>query len=185
MRIREPVTEGENMGRKSKEVDNKRSTRLYVDKKVQGTLARRVIFHFIMFIVVGAMVGLFLQFLSDPFKPIQTHVSTFWSQSGPYVIALLCMLPVFVKDTVSLTHRMAGPIVRLRGHIRSIADGKEVGPLKFRDGDFFSDVPAMFNEMMEKVRGGDHEGLDELIQKAAKVVGADDTAEMPAAASAS
>lgn len=164
---------------KVKTEDNKRSSRLYVDKKVQGTLARRVIFHFMMFILVGAMVGLFLQFLSDPFKPVRMHVSAFWSQSGPYVIALLCMMPVFVKDTISLTHRMAGPIVRLRGHIRAIADGKDVAPLKFRDGDFFGDVPPMFNEMMDKVRASsnEQEGLDELIRKAAEVVGAEDTAE--------
>ena len=164
---------------KVKTEDNKRSSRLYVDKKVQGALARRVIVHFVMFIFVGAMVGLFLQFLSDPFRPVQMHVSAFWSQSGPYVIALLCMMPVFVKDTISLTHRMAGPIVRLRGHIRAIADGKDVAPLKFRDGDFFSDGPPMFNEMMDKVRASSNgpEGLDELIRKAAEVVGAEDTAE--------
>ncbi|MFK7819030.1 MAG: hypothetical protein AB8G99_09940 [Planctomycetaceae bacterium] len=158
--------------------DNKRGTNLYVDKKVQGTLARRVIFHFIMFIFVGAAVGLFLQFLSDPFKPLRTHMDTFWSQSGPYVIAMLCMLPVFIKDTVALTHRMAGPIVRLRGHIRSISDGEDVPPLKFRDGDFFSDVPDMFNNMMDVVTRNDRDNLDQLLERAAQVVGAEDTAEM-------
>lgn len=166
------------MFKKSSKQDNKRSSRLYVDKKVQGALAHRVIFHFIMFIFVGAMVGLFLQFLSDPFKPIGTHLSTFWSQSGPYVIAMLCMLPVFIKDTVALTHRMAGPIVRLRGHIRAITDGDEVGPLKFRDGDFFNDVPDLFNEMVSALKRSDKEDLDKLIQKAAEVVGVEDTAEI-------
>lgn len=160
-----------------KKKDNKRSSRLYVDKKVQGALAHRVIFHFIMFIFVGAMVGLFLQFLSDPFKPVRMHIAAFWAQSGPYVIALLCMLPVFVKDTVSLTHRMAGPIVRLRGHIRAISEGSDVAPLKFRDGDFFTDLPPMFNEMMENVRGTDQDGIDELLQQAARVAGAEETAE--------
>ena len=166
-------------GRKTKEQENKRGRSLYVDTKVQGTLARRVIFHFMMFIVVGAMVGLFLQFLGDPFKPVRAHISAFWSQSGPYIVALLCMLPVFVKDTVALTHRMAGPIVRLRSHIRSIAEGEEVAPLKFRDGDFFRDLPPLFNEMIERVKAGNTDGLDELILKAAQVAGVEDTAEMP------
>ena len=166
------------MFRKKKVKDNKRSQRLYVDKKVQGTLARRVIFHFVMFIFVGAMVGLFLQFLTDPFKPLDSHLGAFWSQSGPYCIAMCCMLPVFIKDTVALTHRMAGPIVRLRGHIRSVAEGEEVGPLKFRDGDFFDDVPALFNEMVAALKRSDQENLDELLQKAALVVGVEDTAEM-------
>ena len=165
------------MASKSK-ADNLRGANLYVDKKVQGTLARRVIFHFVMFICVGAVVGLFLQFLSAPFKPMRTHMDTFWSQSGPYVIAMLCMLPVFIKDTVALTHRMAGPIVRLRGHIKSISEGAEVGPLKFRDGDFFTDVPDMFNQMMDVVTRDDRDSLDELLEQAAKVVGAEDTAEI-------
>ncbi len=173
---------GTEMFKKSKPDDNKRSTRLYVDKKVQGALAHRVIFHFVMFIFVGAMVGLFLQFLSDPFKPLDTHISTFWSQSGPYVIAMLCMLPVFIKDTVALTHRMAGPIVRLRGHIRPIAAGEDVAPLTFRDGDFFTDVPPLFNEMMTTLNRAESENLDELLQKAARVVGAEDTVELPAVA---
>lgn len=146
--------------------NNKRSSQLYVDKKVQGTLARRVIFHFIMFIAVGAMVGLFLQFLSDPFRPIRMHASAFWSHSGPYVVALLCMVPVFVKDTISLTHRMAGPIVRLRGHIRALSEGSEAGPLKFRDGDFFGDLPDMFNDMVAKLREGRTDGLEELLSQA-------------------
>lgn len=160
------------MAKKTGKQDNKRGS-LYVDKKVQGTLARRVIFHFIMFIAVGAMVGLFLQFLSDPFKPLKTHLSGFWSNSGPYVIALLCMIPVFVKDTISLTHRMAGPIIRLRGHIRAIADGKDVAPLTFRDGDFFSDLPALFNQMMDHLQaeGVDQKDIDELMEKAAQVTG--------------
>lgn len=159
--------------------NNKRTKRLYVEPKVQGVLARRVIFHFIMFIVVGAMVGLFLQFLGDPFKPVKAHIKAFWSQSGPYVVALLCMIPVFIKDTLALTHRMAGPIVRLRGHLRSLADGEDVPPLKFRDGDFFSDVPPLFNEMMETVRSSEtNQNVDELIRRAAEVIGAEDTAEM-------
>lgn len=166
-------------GRQKAKRENKRGKSLYVDTRVQGTLARRVVFHFLMFIVVGAMVGLFLQFLGDPFKPIRSHISAFWSQSGPYIVALLCMLPVFVKDTVALTHRMAGPIVRLRSHIRAIAEGEDVDPLKFRDGDFFRDLPPLFNQMIEKLNAGETDGLDELLRKAAEVAGVEDTVEMP------
>ncbi len=162
---------------KGKKKKNKRSKQLFVDSHVQGTLARRVIFHFVMFIAVGAMIGLFLQFLGDPFKPLKTHIANFWEQSGPYVIALACMIPVFIKDTISLTHRMAGPIVRLRGHVRALTRGDDVAPLKFRDGDFFDDLPAMFNQMVEKLQTGDADGLDELLARAKKVVGGEDSGE--------
>ncbi len=183
MRVKRPTwtAKGQAMGRNKKN-NNKRSTRLYVDNKVQGALARRVILHFLMFIVVGAMIGLFLQFLSDPFRPLKDHTAAFWSQSGPHVIALLCMMPVFVKDTISLTHRMAGPIVRLRSHVRSLAAGEEVPPLKFRDGDFFTDLPPLFNEMVETLKDhGDAGDIDRLLAQAGQACNADDTVEETAA----
>lgn len=143
---------------------------LYVDTKVQGALARRVIFHFVMFVVVGATVGLFLQFLSDPFKPMRMHLRAFWSQSGPYVIAMLCMMPVFIKDTIALTHRMAGPIIRLRHHIRSLARGEEVDDLRFREGDFFSDLPPLFNDMVTTLQSEKPNDVSALVEAAAQVI---------------
>jgi hypothetical protein len=51
--------------------------------------------------------------------------------------------------TLLLSHRLAGPIIRTRGYFREItANGKIEYKLKFRDGDFFSDLPAIVNEAL-------------------------------------
>ena len=45
-----------------------------------------------------------------------------------------------------LTHKISGPIIRLKSHLKEIAEGKKVESLKFRKGDFFTDLPKLVND---------------------------------------
>ena len=65
------------------------------------------------------------------------------------------MLPVFIVDTIKLSHRFAGPIYRLRQTIR-IAGRRRARyqPMKFRDFDFWQGLAEDFNQMVERPRGG-------------------------------
>jgi len=57
--------------------------------------------------------------------------------------------------TIFLSHRLAGPIVRLRGHFQSICDGRGYSEnLKFRKMDFFSDLPPIVNQAVHKLQHG-------------------------------
>lgn len=52
--------------------------------------------------------------------------------------------------TLLISHRLAGPIVRLRGYFRRIAQTRSVEePLKFRERDFFDDLPDAINDAMD------------------------------------
>lgn len=54
--------------------------------------------------------------------------------------------------TVVITHRFAGPLVRMRNHFKSIGDGVNPIPhLEFRDGDYFSEFPKLVNKAIEKI----------------------------------
>ena len=123
-----------------------------VNAQVQWTLALRVVLHFFVFVCAGAIFGLINQFLSDPFGGVSKNLSTFWQHSGPMLLALLCLMPVFIRDTLTLSNRMAGPICRLRDSIKRISEGEDVPPLKFRRKDMWDDVPALFNAMVERLR---------------------------------
>ena len=131
--------------------ENRKNT--YVEKRVQGALARRVVLHFCVFIVAGAFLGLIVQFFTNPFQDMSTLFSAFWGNTGPYLVALVCLLPIFVKDTLKLSHRIAGPICRLQTTIDSIANGKETPKLEFRKGDMWSDLPERFNAMVGQLQG--------------------------------
>ncbi len=82
-----------------------------------------------------------------------------WWTHGPFLLVMLFLLPVFVHDTIKLSHRFAGPIYRLRQTIRSIAQGNPAKRLKFRDYDFWQGLAEDFNTMVERLsKGADYQG---------------------------
>lgn len=123
----------------------------FVDPQVQGALIRRLVIHWISFISVAAAFAFCLQLLSDPFRPVKEHVQQLWWTHGPFLVVLFFMLPIFVIDTIKLSHRFAGPIYRLRQTIRSLAHGEEYRPLKFRDFDFWQGLALDFNKMVTRL----------------------------------
>jgi hypothetical protein len=55
--------------------------------------------------------------------------------------------------TLIITHRLAGPLVRLRCYFQSIIDGTPpIRPLEFRDGDFLREMEPLVNNAIEKVQ---------------------------------
>jgi hypothetical protein len=61
--------------------------------------------------------------------------------------------------TLVISHRLAGPLVRLRKHFEGMADGSAIDtPLKFRKGDYLSDLAPIINRAVLRLRGrSDHE----------------------------
>jgi hypothetical protein len=126
----------------------------FVDAKVQGALARRIIFHWLVFMVVAFGVSLFLQLLSDPFRPVVENVRIMWMTQGPLMLAMVFLLPVFVLDTVKLSHRFAGPVISLRRAMREIAEGKPARKIQFRKSDFWHDLADDYNAVADRLNGG-------------------------------
>lgn len=123
------------------------------DAKVQYTLARRVVLHFFVFLCAGAFFGIINQFLANPFAGVKENLATFAQHSAPLFLAMVCLIPIFIRDTLTLSNRIAGPIYNLRNTVTALAEGTEdVRPLKFRDGDFWDDLPEQFNTMTERLR---------------------------------
>jgi len=124
--------------------------KLFVDRAVQGSLLRRVALHWALYftslvIVLGIFYVLKALATSQPMSLnefFQDHMITF--------TVLLALVPVFLYDTLKLSHRFAGPVVRLRNGLRDWADGKEVVPIKFRQHDFWSDLADYFSQAVER-----------------------------------
>ena len=69
------------------------------------------------------------------------------------LVALASAFFISSLITLVLSQRLAGPISRLRGFFASLAEGKEPeGPLQFRKGDFFSDLPHLINRAVGRLR---------------------------------
>lgn len=133
----------------TKKVDNRKKA--VVDKPVQHMLAGRVVLHFVIFLCAGAAFGVINQFLLNPFGGVEENLTVFLRHSAPFLLAFVCLLPIFVRDTLTLSNRIAGPIHNLRKTIQSHVDGDSgVQPLRFRKKDFWPDLPVAFNAMMSK-----------------------------------
>ncbi len=47
-----------------------------------------------------------------------------------------------------LFHRIVGPVYRLKQHMIAVANGEDVRPLRFREGDQLADVGDVYNQML-------------------------------------
>lgn len=125
-----------------------RRKKKFIDANVQGALARRIILHWVVFIAVASLASFLLQVLSNPFRPIAAHLRDSWLTHGTFLVTLLFLLPVFIVDTIKISHRFAGPVFALRRAIREIVQGKPARRLKFRRRDFWHDLADDYNAML-------------------------------------
>ncbi len=135
-----------------KKVRNRR-WRMVILNKLQWALATRMLIHAMLFAGAAGLIGMISQFVSDPFAGFRANLTACWKSCGPILMALVCMLPIFVRDMLRFTNRVAGPIYHLTRTMQQLASGDEnVPPLKFRKGDLCDDIPDAFNSMVEQLR---------------------------------
>lgn len=127
-----------------------RRKKQFVDSCVQGALARRIIVHWLVFLAVGSLVAFILKVLSNPFRPLWAHAQDMWWTHGLFLLVLAFLLPVFVVDTIKLSHRFAGPVYALRRALREISLGEKPRRLKFRKHDFWHGLADDYNAVLVK-----------------------------------
>ncbi|MBP86447.1 MAG: hypothetical protein CMJ64_07000 [Planctomycetaceae bacterium] len=67
------------------------------------------------------------------------------------MLASVFVLPVVLWDVLRLSHRFAGPMIRLRHALSDLANGKEVKTVSFRDGDYWTEFADHFNRLNERL----------------------------------
>jgi hypothetical protein len=128
---------------------NRSRTKIWIDGKIQGELAIRVLFHWIIFAVVASVITLLFRFVADPFRPFSEQLKNVWRDQGPFLISILLLLPAFAYDAIKLSHRFAGPVLRLRKAFQTLLRGEAVEKLTFREGDFWKELADEFNALVE------------------------------------
>lgn len=127
-------------------------SRLFVDRRLQGDIVKRILLHWLTFVVVGTLLAATLRWLTHPTVPLARQLGDMFAEFGPYLVALLALLPMFVLDTIKLTNRFAGPYVRFRQYVRALVARESPGPLKFRDGDFWCETEADLNKLFAEIQ---------------------------------
>lgn len=125
----------------------------WVDSSVQGTLIRRILFHWCAFFVVTLMcVSVMHLLLGDPNKTMVERATSPGSGLMLIGVIMVALFPAFALDTIRFSNRFVGPIARLRRYMRELAAGEKVNSLAFRDNDFWADVADEFNTVSQIVQ---------------------------------
>lgn len=122
----------------------------YIDPEVQGALARRLVVHWVFFLTVAALLAVGLKWMRDPFAPFAQHMSEAWATYGPLMMVLVCLAPIFIYDSIKLSHRFTGPMFRLRQVTKSLANGETPSQVEFRGADFWKDLAIDFNRIIDR-----------------------------------
>lgn len=126
--------------------------KLFIDPKVQGAMAVRVVFYWLSCMMTICLMLASWQMFYGPARPIFQQLDDMWFYYSPALFSSLIILPLVVYDMIQLSNKFAGPMFRLRRSIRELAAGKQVDHLRFRKGDFWHDFAEEFNELADRVR---------------------------------
>ncbi|WP_145171420.1 hypothetical protein [Rubripirellula lacrimiformis] len=127
-------------------------SKILVDPKVQWTIVGRLVAHWCMFLVclIAICTMVRVMFTGGDVSMGTTVVESLKTQM-PMAIVMLMLLPVFMRDSMKLSNRFAGPMFRLRTALRSVAQDQPTGPINFRAGDFWQEAAVDFNVMLQKL----------------------------------
>ena len=128
-----------------------RRRQLFIDPKVQGALVLRVVLYWAVCLITITLMLLCWSVLRTP-RMFYTHFDDMWFHYGPALIASFVLLPMVVVDIIRLSNRFAGPLVRLRRAMRALAQGEEVRPIHFREGDFWQEFADEFNAIAARMK---------------------------------
>lgn len=88
------------------------------------------------------------------------------------LILYLVIIQVVITSLVFIififfTHKIAGPLYKLKNHLAAIREGNPISPLTFRKGDYFEDVAeevTLFLETVANNQESDFEYVEEIAQ---------------------
>jgi hypothetical protein len=127
--------------------------RIIVDPKVQWSITGRVLIHWSLFLVcilaISTMVRVLAVVGEQPFAG--AFRSALISQI-PIFGVMLMLLPIFLRDTLKLSNRFAGPMYRLRTALSALSRSEKIGPIKFRTGDFWQEAATDFNTVLAQLQ---------------------------------
>lgn len=125
--------------------------RFLIDPKVQWAIIRRMTMHWSLTVLALLAIGIGVQLIYAPgqLSVWQAIAGSFGAQT-PLLCVMFMLFPVYVWDIVKLSHRFAGPMLRLRGILDELADGGRATHLKFRPGDFWQETATDFNRFYEE-----------------------------------
>lgn len=125
--------------------------KLFVDRKVQGPLLVRVTCYWLTALVLMGLLSCIQVGLSSSAAPFEVKLTRALLSFGPALITSLIILPLLLLDCIRYSNRFAGPMIRLLGRVRTLAETGKAEPIQFREGDFWFDLAEQFNKVSARM----------------------------------
>jgi hypothetical protein len=137
--------------------------RFLIDRSVQLGLLSRLVFHWLMLLSTTAVaLPLFRTvLLGDVTTPLVKRSQDAALDAGVLLVVFVLLLPYFIYDSLKTTNRFSGPVYRLRRTMQAIASGARFQPLQLRQGDYWHDLAADFNHMVERLQEDNASAVNE------------------------
>lgn len=69
-----------------------------------------------------------------------------------FIVVAICTTLFFFIWGVIFSHKIAGPLFRLKAHFDESAGNSEMKKLSFRPGDFFLEIPEAYNRWLDSLK---------------------------------
>ncbi|MBX7169161.1 MAG: hypothetical protein K1X74_22690 [Pirellulales bacterium] len=138
---------------------NRSRQKLFVDPRVQGALMLRTVTYWFCCLLTITTLVLCWRIMFGSARVFYKHFDEMWFQLGPALVASLFVLPLVLIDVLRLSNRFVGPIVRFRQALRTLAQGGQIEPLHFREGDFWHELSEELNALNARLQHSELAGL--------------------------
>ena len=91
---------------------------MFVDPSVQGVLLLRTVLYWAFCLAMVTMFMVCWRIVTGPSRDLYVHLDYIWFHYAPVFIATMLLLPILIIDTLKVSNRFAGPMVRLRRAMR-------------------------------------------------------------------
>jgi signal transduction histidine kinase len=126
--------------------------KLYVNQEVQGAIIVRTVLHWCFNLCAVLLVVVIWTVIRDPSQNAIKLLFEAFVYFSPAIVASVVLLPLLVYDILKISHRVAGPLLRLRCEMGKLAEGHDVDSLKFREHDHWSDLADEFNRLATNIK---------------------------------
>lgn len=144
-----------------------RRAQLMVDLRLQGMLLTRAVVYWLTFIICAVLFEACWIVLTDRPDSSGEMFARTWTNCGPALFGSLLLLPVIVLDSLRLSNRFTGPMLRLRRALNGMIDGENVPHVALRENDYWYAFAEDLNRLrlyikeLQPCRAADAEDLDE------------------------
>jgi hypothetical protein len=145
--------------------------KVYVSRTIQGRLLAQLGFYFLLYNFLLWHATFLVETLPGEGvpEPLSQRYAEFYSQHSVWLWCMLAAAPVILWDMVAMTHRVAGPLVRLEHIVRAMARGRHVSKVTLRQNDMLGQFVEAINELIDAhnrqvdVLGGDDSNSESVV----------------------